>query len=171
MVPDLALKYLQFKPDAKPNQWKGKEQIKAKQLSAEAKKLQVIQNTMLRVIFGYRQSDQVNMENLRKRIGMFSVNQMNIYHVLLEAFNIINYGSAEKIQEKWVINNERYSNRRNQNVKVPKVDHVRCQSFSWHGAKIWNQLPESLKEIKNADTFKVRVKNYIWETFPYWFRH
>ena len=71
---------------------------------------------------------------------------MNVYHVLLESFNIINFGSAEKIQEKWVNNNDRqYSNRRAQNVKVPKVDHVRCQGFSWHGTKIWNQQPECLK--------------------------
>ena len=144
-----------------------KEQVKARQLSAEAKKLQVIQNNMLRMIFGYRLSDQVNMEKLRETIGMFSVNQMNIYHVLLESFNIINFGSAEKIQEKWVNNHERqYSNRKANDVRVPIVDHVRCQGFSWHGARIWNQLPESLKTIKNADAFKSQVKNYIWETFP-----
>ena len=69
-----------------------KEKVKARQLSAEAGKLQVIQNNLLRMIFGYRQCDMVNMEKLRERIGMFSVNQMNNYHVLLEAFNIINYG-------------------------------------------------------------------------------
>ena len=145
-----------------------REQVKARQLSAEAKKLQVLQNNMLRMIFGYRLSDQVNMEKLRETIGMYSVNQMNIYHVLLEAFNIINFGSADKIQEKWEINNNErhYSNRRAQNVRVPKVDHVRCQGFSLHGAKIWNQLPECLKAIKNADAFKAKVKNYIWETFP-----
>ena len=120
------------------------------------------------MIFGYRQCDMVNMEDLRERIGMFSVNQMNNYHVLLEAYNIINYGSADKIQEKWLQDrNERhYSNRRSQNVKVPKVKHVKCQGFSWHGARIWNQLPESIKELKNADVFKAEVKKYIWETIP-----
>ena len=119
------------------------------------------------MIFGYRNSDMVNMEKLRKKIGMFSVNQMNIYHVLLEAFNVIHYGSADRIQDKWVNKNERhYSNRRSQNVRVPRVDHVKCQGFSWHGARVWNQLPESLKEMKNANTFKVQVKKYIWETIP-----
>ena len=98
---------------------------------------------------------------------MFSINQMNIYHVLLEAFNIINNGSAEKIQEKWMPGIEKhYSNRRQFDVKVPSVDHVRCQGFTWFGAKLWNSLPEEIKSIKNPDTFKMKIKNYIWEKIP-----
>ena len=144
-----------------------KEMVKAKQLSTEARKIQVIQNGLLRMIYGYRQSDKVNMEELRKKIGMFSVNQMNIYHVILEAFNIINYGSADKIQEKWMPkSSSNYSNRRSHNVTVPRVRHTSCQGFSWNGARLWNQLPESLKIITNADAFKVQAKKYIWETIP-----
>ena len=104
------------------------EKLKTKSLSAEASKLQRLQNTMLRMIFEYRLQDQVNMEKLRRKINMFSVNQMNIYHVLIEAFNIINYGSADRIQEKWLPHNERlYSNRRKEDVKVPRVKHIKCE--------------------------------------------
>ena len=57
---------------------------------------------------------------------MFSVNQMNIYHVLMEAFNVINFGSSEKIQEKWLNKNETlYSNRRQNNVQIPRVKHAK----------------------------------------------
>ena len=63
--------------------------VKARNLSTEARKLQTIQNTMLRMIFGFRMQDMVNMEKLRAEIGMFSVNQMNCYHVLIEAFNVM----------------------------------------------------------------------------------
>ena len=122
---------------------------------------------MLRTIFNYRPLDKVNMEKLRYNIKMFSINQMNIYHVLLEAFNVINNGSAEKIQEKWMPRTEKhYSNRREFDVKVPYVDHVRCQGFTWFGAKLWNSLPEEIKSIKNPDTFKTKIKNYIWEKIP-----
>ena len=48
------------------------EDVKARNLSTEARKLQVIQNTMLRMINGYRMEDMVNMENLRKEIGVSS---------------------------------------------------------------------------------------------------
>ena len=144
-----------------------KEEIKTRKLSSDAYKLQVLQNKMLRMVFGYRIQDKVNMEKLREKIKMFSVNQMNIYHVLIEAFNVINYGSADKIQEKWLLNNERvYSNRRKEDVKIPRVDHTSCQGFSWHGAKLWNSLPENIKSIKNPDTFKLKIKDYIWDKIP-----
>ena len=143
------------------------EEVKARHLSTEARKLQIIQNNMIRMIFSYKPLDKVNMEELREKIGMFSVNQMNCYHVLIEAFNVIHFGSAEKIQKKWKPNNERiYSNRRKMDVKIPKVKHVRCQGFSFVGAKMWNNLPEDIKSIENPDTFKVRIKQHIWDTIP-----
>ena len=119
------------------------EDVKARKLSSEARKLQVIQNKMLRMIFELRMEDKVNMERLRENIKMFSINQMNCYHVLLEAFNVIRNGSSERIREKWLSNkNNRYSNRRPNDVVVPRVEHVTCQGFSWHAAKMWNDLPE-----------------------------
>ena len=122
---------------------------------------------MLRMIFGFRISDQINMEKLRNEIGMFSINQLNCYHVLLEAFNIKHFGSSEKIQEKWVPENQRlYSNRRLHDVKVPKVDHVRCQGFSWYAAKLWNKLPEIIESIQKPSIFKTKKKDWIWETIP-----
>ena len=143
------------------------EEVKARTLRKEASKLQVIQNDMLRMIFNYRKQDRINMEELRTEIGMFSVNQMNIYHTLIEAFNVINYGSAENIQELWMPKLQRhYSNRRMLDVKVPKVDHIRCRGFTWYGAKLWNKLPDSIKEIKNPDLFKTGIKQHIWDTIP-----
>ena len=113
------------------------------------------------------EKDKVNMEKLRKSIQMFSVNQMNIYHVLIEAFNVINFGSSEKIQEKWLNQNERlYSNRRQNDIQIPRVKHVKCQGFSWHAAKLWNKLPESIKSIQKPSTFKEKIKDFIWETIP-----
>ena len=49
-----------------------KEDLKRKYLSRNTSVLQVLQNTMLRMIYGYRMEDMVNMENLRKEIGMSS---------------------------------------------------------------------------------------------------
>ena len=122
---------------------------------------------MLRMIFGFRVSDQVNMEKLRNKIGMFSVNQLNCYHVLIEAFNVKHFGSSEKIQGKWMQNNPgNYSNRRVHDVKVPSFGHVKCQGFSWYAAKMWNKLPENIKDITNYDTFKVKIKDQIWSTIP-----
>ena len=64
---------------------------------------------------------------------MFSVNQMVCYHVLLEAFNVVNNGSSDIIQKKWRPNEPRnYPMRRERKVEV-KVNvpaHVSCQGFT-----------------------------------------
>ena len=53
---------------------------------------------------------------------MFSVNQLNCYHVYMEAFNIINYGSSKKNLNKWRPQDNRlYSNRRQHDVKYPEL--------------------------------------------------
>ena len=143
------------------------EEVKARTLSGEASRLQKIQNKMLRMVFGYKLQDKVNMEKLREHIQMLSVNQMNIYNVLVEAFNVINFGSSEKIQEKWLNSNVRvYSNRRQNNIQIPRVKHVKCQGFSWHAAKLWNKLPENIKSIQKPSIFKDKIKDWIWETIP-----
>ena len=129
---------------------------------------QVMQNNMLRMIFNYKLEDKTNMEKLRESIQMFSVNQMVCYHVLLEAFNIINNGSSEVIQEKWRMETRNYPLRRNRvkEVKVIMPEHTKCQGFTLYGAKMWNQLPIEIREIENLDRFKEMVKTYIWETIP-----
>ena len=110
-----------------------------------------------------RLEDRVNMEQLRSNIQMFSINQMNCYHVLLEAFNVIRNGSSERIREKWLPNKSNiYSN----NVIVPQVNHVKCQGFSWYAAKMWNELPEEIKAIVGPSLFKDKIKEYIWEKIP-----
>ena len=128
--------------------------------------MQTIQNNMLRMIFEYSPQDMINMEKLREDIGMFSVNQMNCYHVLLEAFNVIHLGSSPKLQEKWKPKERVYSNRRKMDVIVPRVDHTRCKGFSWFGAKMWNSLPEDIKIIENPETFKLKIKQHIWDNIP-----
>ena len=43
---------------------------------------------MLRIIHGFRISHSVNMQRLREKIKMMSLNQMVIYHRIIEVFSI-----------------------------------------------------------------------------------
>ena len=64
--------------------------------------LQTLQNNMLRVIFGFQLKNCVNMKNLREEIKMMSVNQISVYHTLLEAYNhVMRHLSSEQIHMKW----------------------------------------------------------------------
>ena len=54
-------------------------------LPPHTKELQIVQKSMVRVILGLKQADHVNMSEVRDKIGMFSVNQMAVYHTVMEA--------------------------------------------------------------------------------------
>ena len=109
------------------------------------------------------------MSDLRNNIKMFSVNQTVCYHVLLEAYNVINNGSSDIIQNKWLQKENRHHLRRKmrkEEVKVHVPKHVKCRGFTWYGAKMWNQLPIEIQELKNPTSFKEAIKRYIWDTIP-----
>ena len=56
---------------------------------------------MIRVIYGLKKQNHVNLVNVRKKIKMMSVNQISVYHTLLEAYNIMRHSSSEQIHMKW----------------------------------------------------------------------
>ena len=147
-----------------------KEDLKARKLSSETYDLQVLQNKMLRVIHGLRISNRVNMVELRTKIKMMSVNQMSIYHTIMEVFNIIHNKSSEQISNKYS-HHERHSLRKNTNnfLRVPeKHEHRKCTGFTYCGAKVFNRLPIKTRETKDRNIFKTLVKKWIWdEVTPY----
>ena len=145
-----------------------KEDVKAQKLSANTKSLQTLQNTMLRTVFGFRQEKQVNMTRLRERIKMMSVNQMNVYHVLLEVFNVLHNGSSEQIRKKWMDKGTAEYPLRNKEkeLKVPERPSKKCIGFTYCGAKLYNILPDHIKDITKPEPYKTKIKEWIWNTIP-----
>ena len=145
-----------------------KEDLKARKLSSETESLQVIQNNMLRTIHGLRITDRVNMLELRKKIKMMSVNQMTIYHTIMEVFKILHNKSSEQINDKYR-HLDRHSLRKNTNncLRVPELhEHRKCTGFTYCGAKIFNSLSIKIRETQDSNIFKELVKNWIWDEIP-----
>ena len=145
-----------------------KEDLKARKLSSETESLQVMQNNMLRTIHGLRITDRVNMLELRKKIKMMSVNQMTIYHTIMEVFKILHNKSSEQINDKYR-HLDRHSLRKNTNnfLRVPELhEHRKCTGFTYCGAKIFNSLSIKIRETQDSTIFKELVKNWIWEEIP-----
>ena len=57
-----------------------KEELKKATLPENTYTLQVLQNKMIRVILGLKRDKHINMERLRKKFQIMSVNQLAIYH-------------------------------------------------------------------------------------------
>ena len=145
------------------------EDIKVKKLSKNATNLQTLQNLMLRVIFGFSKTQHINMQKLREKIKLMSVNQMCTYHTLLEAHNITVNSSSEQIKQKWSHQHEvNYffrSKARNDQI-VPEKPSSKCTGFSYYGAKLYNKLPGDIRKTTNSDQFKALVKEWIWKNIP-----
>ena len=82
------------------------EELKMKRSSKNAKALQTLQNIMIRLILGLDIKQHINMEEIKQKIKMMSVNQMCIYHTLIKAFNVIRNSSSECIKKKWEYKHE-----------------------------------------------------------------
>ena len=131
-------------------------------------KLQVVQNDMLRILNGKTRSDHTNMQKLREEIKMMSVNQLSIYHVAIEMFNIINNASSEPLQRKMKIEQRGYQLRSLEDgkVKVPEKGKKSCQGFGYIGPKLWNYLPGHIRKTTISEIFKDKLKDWIWEFTP-----
>ena len=57
------------------------EELKVKKLSKNASVIQTLQNNMIRVILGLKKQNHINVQHVREKIKIMSVNQ--IYHILM----------------------------------------------------------------------------------------
>ena len=132
------------------------------------KRLQTLQNSMIRVIYGLKIQNHVNMKNVREKIKMMSVNQIAVYHTLLEAYNVMSQLSFEQIHMKWKIIEKKYAlgSITNKDLKVPEKPKLKCMGFTYKWSKVVqhattsNEGNQRLKCLQNYD------KNWIWENVP-----
>ena len=107
------------------------------------KKLQVIQNDMLRLLVNKKRDSHTNMEKLRNELKMMSVNQLSCYHTAIEMFNLINNNSSASLHEEMIQVPKGYSLRglEDGSVIVPGRGKKNCNGFHYMGPKLWNSLP------------------------------
>ena len=108
------------------------------------------------------------MKNLRGEIKMMSVNQIAVYHTLLEAYNVMRHLSSEKINMKWKLIERKYALRSitEKQLNVPEKPKLKCLGFTYNGAKLFNMLPIKLKKVEDPSNFKTMTKEWIWENIP-----
>ena len=145
-----------------------KEDLKMKKLPKDTTTLQTLQNSMLRVIFGLKLKNHINMKNVREEIKMMSVNQISVYHTLLEAYNVMRHLSSDQIHMKWTIIERKYALRSitKGDLKVPDKPKLKCLGFTYNGAKLFNMLPVQMRKLEEPNTFKTMTKDWIWENIP-----
>ena len=107
------------------------------------------------MILGLNQAHHVNMRKEREKIKMLSVNQMLVYHTVMEAYNITNKKASDQLQKKFM-HEGKHSERSaaNNEMYVPEKTLKRCTGFSYIGPKLYNMIPKDIKEAKTTMTSK-----------------
>ena len=54
----------------------------------------------------------------------------------------------------------------NNDLRVPDKPMKKCQGFTYNAAKLYNKLPNYLREIPNSINFKAMTKDWIWDNIP-----
>ena len=108
------------------------------------------------------------MEKLRQDKKIMSINQLSVYHVATDMFNIINNSSSDLLQAEFKIEQGRYELRRLEDgqVRVPPKMKKNCTGFSYIGPKMWNYLPEHIRKTTIREIFQDKMKDWIWESIP-----
>ena len=139
-------------------------------MNENLRRLQVLQNDMLRVIIGKKRSAHVNMSKLRKEMKVFSINQLNCYHTLVEAHNIVKFKSVEDLytklvpdQTEMIEDNRQTRSMTRGDLKVPIKPKEKCVGFSWTAPKLYNKLPLDIRNSESPNSFKHQVKRWIWD--------
>ena len=136
-------------------------------LSENSKKIQTCQNKMLRLLARKTISDKISCESLAKQFGFMSINQLTCYHYLVECYNVINFGSSEKLKKKLLPKNPN-----SKSLTIPLVKKNSCRGFSFHASRLWNKLPvkirinamkcgEKSNQKTRLDSFKKEIKAWI----------
>ena len=67
----------------------------------EMHRLQVLQNSLMRIVLGKRRTDHISVESLLQSTGYLSVNRLAAYHTLLEMFSIVKFVSIPNISAEF----------------------------------------------------------------------
>ena len=51
-------------------------------------------------------------------------------------------------------------------LKVPERPSQKCIGFTYCGAKLYNILPDHIKDITKPEPYKTKIKEWIWNTIP-----
>ena len=106
------------------------------------KELTVIQNDMLRAITGKKLSDHKTKESLRKETKTMSVNQICVYHIMLETYGILKLDSSPTLKrillEKKGNPNARLRSATNDEMLQIPVNENRKNAFNYYAASAWN---------------------------------
>ena len=123
------------------------------------KAIQVLQNKAVQIVC--HAPPRSSRAPLYDRVGWLTVNQLIAYHTLISVFKIRRSGEPEYLAR--ILKNENINSR----INIPVTNlSLAMKSFSYRGAREWNNLPTSLRNILSISQFKKELKKWVHDRIP-----
>ena len=109
-------------------------------------------------------NDKVSsFEDLLKNDGSVTIHHRNVQLLAIEIYKVINNLSPQIMHEIFQMREPKYELRNNNhlNLCMPKSVRYGTESLRFLGPKIWQIVPNELKEIDNLCDFKIKIKCWI----------
>ena len=130
----------------------------------QIKRLQSIQNSAARVITNTRKYDRISP--VLKDLHWLPIQQRIVFKIALMTFKCRHNLSPEYLQSS--INERQQTRTLRSNSRQPLLiqrvtTNMGGRSFLHAAPTVWNNLPVSLTQITNINTFKKQLKTYLFE--------
>ena len=127
--------------------------------AGQVKALQVLQNKAAQIVCNA--PPRASRAPMYDKLGWMTVNQLICYHTLISVYKIRKCGEPEYLSRP--LNNENIYGR----IIIPNCGlSLATKSFSYRGARTWNQLPENLRKTSKISIYKNGLKKWIHEKIP-----
>ena len=125
----------------------------------QLRSIQVLQNKAAQIVC--HAPPRASRDIMYSRLGWLTVNQLISYHTALTIFKIRLSGEPEYLAS--AVRNDNIYGR----IIIPNCNlSLTMKSFTFRGSLLWNQLPQSLRNINNIRMFKISVRKWILEKIP-----
>ena len=130
------------------------------------KRIQKVQNLCLKFIFNIKKGVRWSSAELRKEIKWLSMNDRRTLDGLSLLFKILKGDAPEYLKDLFTLNSELSeieTRSCHRNIWIPNqpISAIHRKSFRFAIPRIWNNLPNNLKNFQTVNTFKKHIKSSI----------
>ena len=116
----------------------------------------------LRIVYNDDINDDLSFEDLLDKDGAVKIHDRNLRRLAIEMYKVKNNLSPLPIQELFKDQANIYDLRNNRNWQVPDVKTVAygTETIRYRGPKIWELLPNEIRNAQTLEEFKSKIKNW-----------
>ena len=131
-------------------------------------KIQKVQNLCLRFIFDIKKKVHPNYDILRKELKWLDMDSRRLKHGLTLIYKIVHDLALNYLRDAFSLVSEIHTrNTRSSNSNIWIKNSIKSKlhrnSYSFHMVKIYNSLPEDIKNSVSVNSFKTRIGKLLHE--------